>query len=52
MVLEILFWVLLILWGIGVVVPDSASPYINRGRWGVALVCFIILGLKVFGGIR
>ena len=51
-VLEILFWILLILTALGALVPDTASPYVGRGRWIVALVCIAILGLRVFGGIH
>lgn len=50
MVLEILFWVLLILAFIGCFVPDNAFPFIGRGRWVVALILFAILGLRIFGG--
>jgi hypothetical protein len=50
MVLEIVFWVLLILWAVGAFVPDSAGPYVGRGRWVIALIEFAILGFFVFGG--
>lgn len=49
MVSEIIFWILLLLCAIGAVVPDAQSPWINRGRWGVALILIAILGVKVFG---
>ena len=54
MVLEILYWVLLILCLIGVFVPETPpyGPYFARARWVVVLVLFVILGLRVFGGIR
>lgn len=52
MVLEILFWILLILVAIGALVPDTANPYLGRGRWLVALILIAILGLRVFGGIH
>lgn len=52
MVLEILFWILLILTALGALIPDTASPYVGRGRWIVALICIGILGLRVFGGIH
>lgn len=52
MVLEILFWILLILAALGAIVPDSASPYLTRGRWIIVLVLLAILGLRVFGGIH
>lgn len=48
MVLEILYWVLLILAIIGVFVPDTAGPYIGRSRWAVVLILMVILGLRVF----
>lgn len=46
---EIIFWILLILCAIGAVIPDAQSPYVNRGRWGIALILIAILGFKVFG---
>lgn len=49
MVLEILFWVLLILAAIGAFVPDTAFPFVGRGRWVVALILLAILGLRIFG---
>lgn len=52
MVLEILFWILLILVAIGALIPDAASPYVGRGRWVVALICIAILGFRVFGGFH
>lgn len=50
MVLEIVFWVLLILWAVGAFIPDTAGPYIGRGRWMIALIEFAILGYFVFNG--
>ena len=54
MVLEILFWVLVILCLIGVFVPEAPpyGPYFGRARWVIALILFVILGLRVFGGLR
>lgn len=49
MVLQILFWILLILCAIGALVPDIASPYIGRGRWIIVLILIAILGLHDFG---
>ena len=45
--LEILFWVLLILTVIGAFVPES--PWISRGRGIVILILIAILGYAVFG---
>ena len=45
MVLQILYWILLILCVIGFWVPE---PYLKYAR-GIDLILFIILGLKVFG---
>lgn len=44
----IFFWILVFLWLIGVFVPDTASPYIARGRGLIVLVLLILLGLKVY----
>lgn len=49
MVLQILFWILLILTSIGAFVPDSAAPWLGRGRWVIALILIAILGFCVFG---
>lgn len=46
--LEILFWILLILSVLAVFAPD-AWPYASKGRYGVILVLIFILGLKQFG---
>lgn len=48
MVLQVIFWLLLLLCAIGVMVPDAQSPYIGRGRWVIALILIAIIGLKVF----
>jgi hypothetical protein len=48
MILETLFWLLLLLCAIGALVPDSASVYLGRSRWLVALILIAILGLKLF----
>jgi hypothetical protein len=45
MVLEVIFWVLLLLSLIGF----APAPWAPRVSWGIAFVLFIILGLKVFG---
>lgn len=52
MVLEVIFWVLLVLWAVGAFVPDTTSPYIGRGRSVICLIEFAILGFKVFGGFH
>lgn len=48
MVMQVLFWLLLILCVIGVFVPDENKPYIGRSRIGIALILIAILGFKVF----
>lgn len=48
-VLTVLFWILLILCMIGAFIPDTAWPFIGRGRWVIALILFAILGIAVFG---
>lgn len=48
MVIVILFWILLILAFIAALVPDAMSPYIGRGRWIIALILILLLGLAVF----
>lgn len=45
MVLEIIYWIILILAIIGFFVPE---PYVRYVR-GVDLVLFVIVGLKLFG---
>lgn len=52
MVLQILFWILLILAAIGAITPDATSPHLNRGRWIIALILIGILGFVAFGGIK
>jgi|GEM_PF-4419028 hypothetical protein len=49
MILQILFWLLLLLLVIGAFVPDSTSPLLGRGRWVVVLILIAILGYVVFG---
>jgi peptidoglycan/LPS O-acetylase OafA/YrhL len=52
MVLEILFWLLLVLCAIGEFVPESASPLVGRLRRTTgfaALVLIGILGYFLFG---
>ncbi len=44
----IFFWILAFLWLIGIFVPDTASPYVVRGRSFIILVMLILLGLKVY----
>lgn len=52
MVLQILFWILLILAAIGALVPDEKSPYLGRGRWIICLILIAILGFEAFGGFK
>lgn len=52
MVLQVLFWILLILAAIGALVPDEKSPYLGRGRWVICLILIAILGYMQFGGIK
>lgn len=47
MVIVVLFWILLILLAIGALIPDTTSPYLGRGRWGVVLILIAILGYWV-----
>jgi hypothetical protein len=49
MVLQVLFWILLILTAIAALVPDAAWPYLPRARWIIVLILIGILGLRVFG---
>lgn len=49
MVLEVIFWILLILCAIGAWIPDAKSPYVGPGRVTVILILILILGLKEFG---
>lgn len=49
MVLQVIFWLLLLLCAIGAAVPDAPPPnYVGRGRWVIALILIAIIGLKVF----
>ncbi len=48
---QAVFWILLILCGIGVFVPDGTSPFVSRGRWVVVLILIAILGWHSFGGL-
>lgn len=49
MVMQVIFWILLLLAAIGAIVPDTASPYLGRGRWVVCLILIAILGFVEFG---
>lgn len=51
MVLEILFWVLLILSAISAFMPDT-WPHAVRGRLIIVLILLAILGLRVFGNFK
>jgi len=44
----IFFWILCFLWLLGIFVPDTASPYVLRGRGVVILAMLVLLGLKVY----
>lgn len=44
--LTIIYWVLLVLWGLGVLVSPE-WPWWPRANSGIILVLFIILGLKI-----
>jgi hypothetical protein len=48
MVLEVIFWILLILSLIPAFIPDT-WPHAARSRYGVLLLLVAILGLKMFG---
>lgn len=49
MVLEVLFWLLLILTVIGIFTPDSTDrAYLPRARFGMLLIPIAILGLAQF----
>ncbi len=50
---QAVFWILLIFAAIGAMIPDSPqpSPWLNRGRWVVALILIAILGWHSFGGL-
>lgn len=50
MVLQVIFWILLLLAFIAALVPDAVSPYVGRGRWIIALILLAILGYFAFGG--
>jgi hypothetical protein len=47
MVIQVLFWILLILAALGALVPDAVSPYMTRGRHVVVLILIAILGFWV-----
>lgn len=49
MVLQVLFWLLLLLCVIGAFLQDSLSPFLVRGRWVMVLILIAILGYVVFG---
>jgi len=44
--LEIIYWVLLVLWGLGVIFGPE-WPWWPRASWGIVLVLFIIIGIKM-----
>ncbi len=48
MVLEVIFWILLILSVISAFLPDT-WPYAIKSRFAIILILLAILGLKVFG---
>jgi hypothetical protein len=44
--LTIIYWVLLVLWGLGMVFGYE-QPWWPRANWALAFVLFVILGLKI-----
>lgn len=46
MVLQVIFWILLILCAIGAFVPDATSPHVPKSRWILVLILIAILGYK------
>jgi hypothetical protein len=47
-ILEIVFLICLILWGLSVIPHPQITPYIWAGHI-LAFICVLILGLRVFG---
>jgi hypothetical protein len=45
--LVIFYWVLLLLTAIGVFVPATAWPYAPRATWVIAIILFVIIGVKL-----
>lgn len=46
-ILVVFYWVLLLLTAIGVFVPVTAWPYAPRATWVIAIILFIIIGIKL-----
>jgi hypothetical protein len=46
--LNILFWLLLVLWALGIVIVSTASPNWHYINGGALLALFIIIGLRAF----
>lgn len=49
MILQIVFWILLLLCAIGCFVPADKWPLGTRGSGVIGIVLFAILGYKLFG---
>jgi len=45
--LVIFYWVLLLLAAIGAFVPPTAWPYAPRATWVIAIILFVIIGIKM-----
>lgn len=45
--LVIFYWVLLLLTAIGVFVPVTSWPYAPRATWVIAIILFVIIGIKL-----
>lgn len=45
--LVVFYWVLLLLTAIGVFVPATAWPYAPRATWVIAVILFVIIGVKL-----
>lgn len=46
-ILIVFYWVLLLLTAIGVFVPPTAWPYAPRATWVIAIILFVIIGIKL-----
>jgi hypothetical protein len=46
-ILVIFYWVLLLLAAIGAFVPPTAWPYAPRATWVIAIILFVIIGIKM-----
>jgi hypothetical protein len=48
-ILQIIFWILLLLAALGAFIQDAAYPWLVRSRWVVVLILIAILGYRFFG---